>query len=217
MSYQTQEFQEEVDDTTAQTAPTEETNDDSKLSEESKHESEVDYAAELEKEQALRKELEENLTRAETKIVELKKGSKESKEVDPDELVEKVWKGLESKLSEQTEKDREAEYEKHIRAVSSNESEAKLIKFHLENGLRRTGNIEVDVENAKLLANKQKIIRTNKELAEALKSRSTLGSADYASHKAPVEEGPQFSARERALLERVANRYNVDKKKLNRN
>jgi hypothetical protein len=48
-----------------------------------------------------------------------------------------------------------------ISKVSGSESETQLIKYHLENSVKSSGNITEDVENAKLFANKQKIFQEN--------------------------------------------------------
>jgi len=59
-----------------------------------------------------------------------------------------------------------------VSSLSSNADEAALIKHHLEHSVKLSGNLEEDISNAKLLANKKKILQTNSELAHSLRAKS---------------------------------------------
>lgn len=189
----------EVDETTDQTAPVDETNEDSKLSEESKPES-VDYEALLAEEQEKRR-------KAEEKIVKLKRGQEPQEELDFDVLADKVWQQIESKYSQREQDLISLEEDKMVNSVASNDAEAKLIKYQLENGIQRTGDLATDIENARALANKHKLIERNKELSAALKSKITQGSADLSGERTPQTEKPVYNSREQALLDRMKLRY----------
>ncbi len=189
----------EVDETTDQTAPVDETNEDSKLSEESKHES-VDYEALLAEEQEKRR-------KAEEKIVKMKKGQEPQEQIDVDTLATKVWQQIESKYSQREQELLSLEEDKMVNSVASNEAEAKLIKFQLENGIRRTGDLATDIENARALANKHKFIERNKELSAALKSKLTQGSADLSGERTPQSEKPVYNSREQTLFVRFTSKY----------
>lgn len=148
-----------------------------------------DYANELER-------VKRSLGQAEKKIVKLK-----TKGVDPDEITEKIWSKIDERLSARELTVKQNSYEYQIKSVSTNESEAKLIKHHLENTIKPTGNVEEDVATAKLLANRSKIMKTNKELANSLRTRSTVGTApSFNGAKMDAEDSVQLSPEEKKLI-----------------
>ena len=203
-----------VEETTDQPAPAEEKKpEESKLEEdESKtpkdSAEEVDYKALLEKEQA-------KLTRAEDKIVKLKKQSKtEEPEPREEEDVEDAKDRLEELVKQQVSqiKDQvrgeivESEVDDLLAEISSNVDERELIKHIYTNRLQRSGfarsSIREDLVNAKLLANKDVLLKSNKELSAALKSKATTQStANFGSGVRKTEEPkPNLSAEESAFL-----------------
>lgn len=66
--------------------------------------------------------------------------------------------------------------------ISSNADEKKLIKYHFENSVGTNGTIRERLENAKLIANKKKILKTTKELGIALNHRQQFSGTGIGSH-----------------------------------
>lgn len=209
---ESREGENEVEETTDQNAPADETNaSDSQLSEESKtHEEEdvqddsleesgVDYKAELEREKNLRE-------KAEKKIVKLKKAQKRNDEDSgeesdsPDNLVEKVAERIRQENSKEL-------IDEILEEISSNSNERDLIEFIYENKIVKSGftrkSIAEDLTAAKILANRKKIERENKELNHALKIKSTLNTSPQFSGKKFVQSEAQqkMNAQEKKLLQ----------------
>lgn len=74
----------------------------------------------------------------------------------------------------------ESAEEKHISEVSTNDEEAKLIRFHLDNTLKRSGDVKKDVEVARLLANRHLLAQAEEREEESrldMASRSGRGAS----------------------------------------
>ncbi len=68
----------------------------------------------------------------------------------------------------------EDQIETGLDRIASNDAERKLIKFHFQNSVGTNGTIMERLENAKLIANKKLIFKTQKEMAVALNNRQGL-------------------------------------------
>jgi hypothetical protein len=77
--------------------------------------------------------------------------------------------------------------EQVLNDISTNDAERKLIRFHFENTVAPNGTIRERLENAKLIANKKTILKTQKEMAVALQNRAGLSSSGLGTST----EGPQ--------------------------
>lgn len=202
MSEELQELDLPVEDTTDPQAPAEETNADSQGSEASQtqnQEEEVDYKAELER-------VRKTLNQAEHKIVELKKKKPEVEGDLEERVASRVAAMLEEKQSSWQSLQQKEFIDEAIRERAASPEEAELIKFHFENRVKaNTGSkaaILEAIEDAKLLANKKKILKTNQELAEALKARSTVSSApSFSGAKITAPEKPNLSPRDEKLIQ----------------
>ena len=210
------ESKQPVDETTDQPAPVEETNteeseiveDDSKKID--SPEPEIDYKAMLAEEKA-------KLQRAEDKIIKLKK-TKQSDEVhhrteeeigDVEDRVAELVKQQVTQIKDEVRGEIvESEVDDLLSEVSSGDDEKNLIKHIYENRLQRSGftraSIREDLINAKILANKDTLIKSNKELSAALRSKTTTQSApNFGSGTRKTESPkPSYSAAEAALLKR---------------
>lgn len=62
---------------------------------------------------------------------------------------------------------------KLAKALGSSEGEVKVIMWHLENSIVRSGSLEDDVENAHVLANRKKLKRVASEIARADEARGS--------------------------------------------
>jgi len=219
-----QESKEKVDDTTTPPAPEEKTNaDESKLDvDESKNtdsEEAVNYKAELETEKQRR-------AKAEDKIVKMKKEKQApAPEVDFTEIKKSLAEELRAELQAEREQAQLASVETLesdiLDAVASSDDERELIQFHLDNSIKRSGltrkAIMSDVEHAKLLANKSKILQENKELSESLKARATMSPALMGgSQKTPSSQKPEYSSREKNLIDEMTRRVEAKKPKFSR-
>lgn len=132
----------------------------------------VDYKALFEEERLARE-------KAEHKIVKMRAKGLEAEAPETVEEEEDLKSYIDKKLSQIQVTTQEQKYEEAIKSVSKDESEQKLIRFHLENN-SFAGDIEEQVLKAKALANYKKIARTAKELAHA--STVQAGGEDSSSH-----------------------------------
>lgn len=179
-------IEEKNEDTSTQEdlSQNEEGSDESSSQEESKEDS-IDYKEELEKAQT-------SLGKAEKKIVQLKKkkepevSEEESEEesATPPDVQQQIDQGIEQARGDMV----EDEVESALNDITSDEDERELIKFHYENTIQRSGysrlKIKQDLDNARLIANKKKILSTNAELSKALQSKNSMGSAGIGNNQA---------------------------------
>ena len=204
---------EAVDETTQSGASPEETN-------------EIDYEAELEK-------AKKQLGQAEFTIQKLKKQGKKPAEEAVDETIEenrgeltvdefekKLEQKFEQKLkSFQLEQTRDL-IDSSLESLTDNPKERELIKFHYENSLNHSGYsrqaIKADLENAKLLANRAKLVAENRELKEALKAKGSISNTARGSNqdKLTPEDEPTFSPEEMNLLKMAAAKQGISVKEL---
>lgn len=88
-----------------------------------------------------------------------------------EEAIKKQLPKLQSTLVEDT-------VESTLNELSQgNEAKKKLIRFHFENSVGLNGTIRERMENALLIADKKKILKTQTELAVALQNRQQLPSS----------------------------------------
>lgn len=171
---------------------------------------EVDYKSMLEAEKA-------KLQKAEEKIVKLKKSQKQVPKEEEEEVEEEVEEDRVAQIvKEQIVKIKDqvrseivqSEVEELLGEISSNPDEQALIKHIYENRLQRSGftrsSIREDLINAKVLANRDTLLKSNKELSEALRSKSSLQTtANFSSGTRDVKKPEmQLSTEEKALLAR---------------
>jgi hypothetical protein len=174
---------------------------------------EIDFKSELEKAKELLAKKEKQLGQAEHTIVSLKKKKDDddgfSSEVLDDDIKEEVRGVIKEELNsfktELTQKDIESEIQK----MTSNLDEQALIKHHYQNSINKTGldkeSIEIDLLNARALANRNNLVRENRELKEALKANKTVsGGIGSSAAKAFQETGypDNLSDRDIAFLKR---------------
>lgn len=226
MSEQDIEDSKQTEETTSnQPDPTGETkSEDSMLGEdESKttEESPVDYKSMLEVER-------ERLRKAEDKIVKLKRETKKEEpatpeyvqeepevdESDIESLIQKKVAQLEDKMRSEIVS---GEVDTVLKEVSSNPDEQELIRLIYENKLQKSGYSRVaimdDLVNAKIIANREAVLRQNQELRESLKSQLTRSSSPNSSSATRRTTGPEpkLNDKERKLLERFGAMENFKK------
>jgi hypothetical protein len=199
------------EETSAQTAPTEETTtedkveaDDSKPTPEAKAEEtseEIDYKAELERSKR-------QLKKAEHRIVELKKGEKETPKdedpwadeepaVDPKKLVEEEVSKFKAEFISDA-------VDEAIDSLTKNPDERKLIEFIYENRLVKTGYsrkaVQADIEAAHLLANSKRFMTENAELKRTIATKKTITNSGSGSNQDKPESEPGWTDADKALF-----------------
>lgn len=222
----------EVEETTDQAAPTDETTTEDKgeadtssdgnntteegNTSEEKSEEEIDYKAELAK-------TKKSLSKAEHKIVELKKGKETPKDEDdpwndedpetpdPKKLVEEeVTKFKQEFVSDAV--------EEAIDSLTDNPDERELIEFIYENRLVKTGYsrkaIQADIEAAHLLANSKRFMTENAELKRAVVAKKTITNSGAGNNQDRPESEPQWSDADKALFQGFGVDPNKDPRKL---
>jgi len=97
---------------------------------------------------------------------------------DEDENADEIGKKVEEAIQKQLPKLQSSlaadSVEQVLNEIAPTEAERKLIRFHFENSVSPNGTIRERLENAKLIANKKTIFKTQKEMAIALSNRAGL-------------------------------------------
>jgi len=179
--------------------------------EESTEEETVDYKAKLEEEKLKTK-------KAEDKIVKMKREAKESPEedeeeepaptVDPVEIQQAVATAVEAELTK-FKADQTSDSESTIiNSVSSNDDEAELIKYHLDNKIKRSGftreDIIADVMLCKDIANRKQTASDLKELKATLTANNSVAPSSKGSNQQKKSGG---SYKPTASDQRTANQF----------
>jgi len=144
----------------------------------------VDYKAELEQAQKDLDKKDSIIGHKEDVIKDLKKDKDEVEEetVEPEEVEEDKFVEFQRKQEEEMEtfkfdqtKDK---IDSEVDNLAKSEEEAELIKFHLKNSVKMAGytakEVKRAVKSAWLMANEKKILNTNAELAESLRSQASI-------------------------------------------
>lgn len=173
-----------------------------------------DYKALFEAEQA-------KLARAEEAVVKAKKQIKkkvieEETPENPDiedrvaQLVQAELAGFKTQVKTEL---ISSEVDNLLLEVSSNPDERALIKHFYDNRLQKSGfsreEIREDLINAKIIANRDTILKTNQELAHAMKSKATTQTSPVVSSstREVPKDSMEVSAEEQAFL----SKYGVKK------
>lgn len=217
------ELNTEVEDTTSQDqAPLEEKTEESseqegepvEKTEDDSDKPVIDYEAELarlHKEKDQYKEgllgLKKKLKEKKYKVEDDEDSSEEEHEEDTEDIKEKILQEAKKDLEAFKLQMREDVVDESLESISSNESERKLIRYHYENTLQRSGydkkSIYRDLKRAQLLANESRLEKENSELKESLKSKNTLSTTSMgASQKSRGQSWSKFTAEEKALMDK---------------
>lgn len=181
-----------------------------KVDEKETQTNEIDYKAEYEKVVDQKDKAEFVIEKTKTENKELKQKIEETKEEKPDNNLDEIVSRLDKKFEERQKsfeaKQKESYIDESIAKLTNNPDKASLIKHHYENSINRTGfdqeSINSDLTNALLIADRKKILSNNAELAEALKSKVTMGtSPEISSHmkETPSQERTVSDADQKVL------------------
>jgi len=165
-------------------------------------ETDIDYKAELEIAQKQTEADKKQLGQAEHTIEGLKKELKESGKFDAEQIKEIVQSAVSEAISPIQVELREEKIRQKISSVCSNPDEAELTLFHLKNSIKSSGNLTTDIENARSIANKNRLTSKVSELERTLKSKEAKGEGSgEGGAKPPVEEKiPQMTSEEKRLV-----------------
>lgn len=135
---------------------------------------------------------------------------------DEDEVIESIYLKVEERFKEREADIKadlyESEIESTIDSMSENEDEKELIKHYLDTKIKRSGfsksQIHDDVFTAKLLANKNKLVNSNKMYKELLKTKSSLTTSPSFSNekKEEYQEERHVSQADKLLIDRLNER-----------
>ena len=195
------ESEEKVEETTVDPAPDQEENTEDSTVEknDSKQPAEAessDYAAELDKAKA-------NLVKAEKKIVDMKREGKstEGAELDLESMKAEIRDELRAELTGVVQQDK---LDTLVRNSSTDDDEADLIRFHMENSIKTSGDVAEDVKRAKLLANAHKSESEKDAMREVLQAERTKNtSPNFSGRKIVEDKQPNYTEAEKKLLRRV--------------
>ena len=183
-------------ETQASETQSEEVTSEAETSTETESTSGVDYQKELE---MARKELEKKdkrISQAEHVIEKLKE---EGTKVDAESIEAMVNRLVDEKVQNLTSQVRADAIDGLISQYSSSKDEAELIKFHLENSIKQSGDDVTDIINAKALANKARFAQQTSEIKRA-KLQTEGEKVTTSGEKSKGEETQKFSAEELKIM-----------------
>ena len=181
--------------------------DDSGVKEEGHESSEhdIDYQALYLKEV----EEKENYKKALTQKRQLRKKPEEETVVeDEDENKPLTRKDLQEVASTMVAQSKEEQ----LLAGITDVNKRNLVKFHLENSIKRTGNSEADLAKALAITDAPKLQKINKELARAAENKPSSNSSAGGSSEKTIEK-TTIAPELKIALENKAKKLGVDPKK----
>ena len=175
-------------------------------SEDSEH---IDYKSQFEEEKARREKAEAVLRRLHDKG----RDDNEDEEGQPD-LSEQVRSILATELDERfgklSSELRAEKLEALIAKSASDLEEAKLIRYHYDNSIRQSGDLVLDIENAKVLANKKRLESQVEEMKAAAVSKETASSGSGIGRKpTQQEESIKLTLVDEKIIEGLRQKYTL--------
>lgn len=200
------ETTEKDSETSEETKETEEKSEESKESED-EH---IDYQALYEEERTRRTKAESVIQRHKSKPKEEAGDEELSSAVDPDAIRTVIREELDERFSTLSSQLRGKEVTEAIANVATNPKLAALVKYHFDNSIRQTGDLELDVENALALANKRKVQSQLEELKASVISKETRSSGSQTGRRQSSEgeaELPSLTEVDRKMVNDLRARY----------
>lgn len=175
----------------------------------------IDYKAQLEKAQAERDNYKTGMLNAKE---ELKKTKTEDVDTNTDDIDDKVSKLVDERFNKLQSSINVSTVESTIDSISSNDDEKALIRDIYENKINHSGvsaaQVRSDLEDAKLIANKSKIINENEELKTSLIAKQTMTISGGSNTNKPDSEAiVKISPADRVMFDRMNFRRTRDGKK----
>ncbi len=120
----------------------------------------------------------------------------------PEQLQELVDKIVEEKVGTVRSTFAKAEVDTRISKLTKTPKEKQLVEYHFNNTIKPTGDIDEDVENAYIIANKHRIKQTFEALGGKQKANEEKGDGIGSGQKRPKSgKEPQVSAQEKAFAQ----------------
>lgn len=161
-----------------------ENNDDQTSKKDDSAEQEViDYKAELERERKAREKAESDRDNYKKGMLKAKSKKKkdewdddfEDEEDDQEDVINRKVEELVSKKSEDIYKKlSQNQVNDRLDKYASSEDEKELMRFHLEHTINPSGDLDKDVQDAKLIANRKSLLTENQELKAALRAKGSI-------------------------------------------
>lgn len=174
----------------------EETNESAETETKVEATTDVDYQKELE---MARKELDKKDKRIGQAEHVIEKMKSEGQTVNQENIEEMVSRMVEDRVSKLTEQVRGDAIDSLISSYASNKDEAELIKHHLENSIKPSGDDVTDILNAKALANKARFTQQTSEIKRA-QSESEADKASTAGQKQTSTQKVKLSAEDLKIM-----------------
>lgn len=193
------ESKQEVEETTNQSAPTDETNAEDSTVEENDSKQQADEAEESDHAAEL-KRLKKQLELAENRIVKMKKSGEDTEKAEVD--LESIKAELREEVKSELHRDK---VESLVSGLAESDDEAELVRFHLENSIKPSGDAEEDVRRAKALANVKRAEASKEAMREVLRAERTKTTApSFSGRKIAEDKQPSYTDAEKRLLSRFA-------------
>lgn len=165
------------------------------------------YKKELEKVKQERDNYKEGLL---SKKEELKK----TKEENPELSEEKIQEMVDSRLKEEFSSFKEDIFKNQINnaidSLTEDENKKELIRYHYQNSINKSGDINADIRRALLLADEKKIFKEKEELKRSLSSQNSISNTSYGStakrEEPDMTQVPNFTDGEQRLVNRMNRR-----------
>lgn len=152
-------------------------------------ENKIDYKAELEKTKKQLEKAEYTLYKK-SKEERARKQEPESKVFSEKDEESEVEETVDEKIARAIGQVQVQSVSQTLDKLTANPDEKELALYHYEHSISKTGNVEIDSENALVLANKEKILKENRELKAALLSKSSMTSNSFGSSSKPDSVKP---------------------------
>lgn len=147
----------------------------------------IDYKQIAEEEKARREKAEAVIQRHKEKKEDEQSESYNSPTIDADLIRSVIREEVDELKSSLTSQFRTKEIDTAISKVATDAHHAALVRYHYDNSIRQTGDMELDVENASALANKRKVQSTLEEVKASIESKETRSFGSTAGRKPKVE------------------------------
>ena len=167
----------------------------------------IDYQGLYEEEKSRRMKAESTIQRHKKP---LKTEEEEFSPADPDTIRNVIREELDERFNNLTSQFRSKEIGDTISRFASDANEATLIRYHYDNSIRQTGDLDLDMENAKALANKHRVNSQLEEMKASLVSKGTKSFGSGAGRKPAVEEDvslPTLTDQDRKIIDQLRQKY----------
>lgn len=168
----------------------------------------IDYKAELERLQKENSEAQfviHSLKDKQKKKAEVTEGYETLTVIDKEEIQELARGAAREEAEKQHALNRNTLVKNKIRSMASNKDEEELISHHLMNSIRPTGDVDEDINNAKLLANSKRYSSELSEAVRSLASKENRGMGSGAGQKQATESPISLTPDE----QKIAKRYGL--------